>query len=245
MTLTLPAFPVPAMLHSHGVPIPDAGSAVPWFGDTVHAGAISARDMAAEQLDMRQLRHHTKNALQRILGVLMAVPQGTGSDWAEEAGRRIRLSAEISDSLFGLTRGPGPMQTRLERLAAAVVSLMSVPGQAVEVQVLVDGDCPAGLCCTVIRVAHEFIVNAMQHGFHARAHGTLRISLSGAQGLPVRLLVSDDGWGLDKGAAHGEGMGLAEALASRLGGTVCLRWRGVTEAELLLPGRAGAWAVRR
>ena len=243
MSLVLPATPVAATTRSPNIPLSASGPAARWFGDAAPAGTAHARDTAAETLDMRQLRHQTKNALQRILGVLMATPQA-GGEWAEDAGRRIRLSAEISDSLFGLTQAPGSMQTRLENLAAAVVSLMSVPGQAIGVQVLVTGDCPAGLRRTVIQVAQEFIANAMKHGFHARAHGTLRISLSGAQGLPVRLLVSDDGWGLDTGSTHGEGMGIAEALALRLGGTIRLRWRGVTEAELLLPGRPGAWAAR-
>ena len=60
----------------------------------------------------------------------------------------------------------------------------------------------------------------------------------------MRLLVSDDGWGLGAKPAHGEGLAIAETLAVRLGGTTRLRWRGVTEAALLLPGRPGTWAVR-
>ena len=243
MSLVLPAAHAAELRRSQGIPPSGAGSALQWFGDAALAGTPHARDAAGETLDMRQFRHQTKNALQRILGVLMATPQDAGGAWIEDVARRIRLSAEISNALFGLTQSPGPMQVRLERLAAAVVALMSGPGQVIGVQVLVDGDCPAALRCGVIQVAHELIANAMKHGFHARAQGTLRITLSSPQGLPTRLLVSDDGWGLGAGSTHGEGLGIAEALALRLGGTVRLRWRGVTEAELLLPGRPGAWAA--
>ncbi len=243
MSLVLPATSVAAPLRSSGVPHSDLRFLAPWLGGATQAEAAPACDTLAEPLDMRQLRHQTKNALQRILCVLMATPAAS-DEWAEDVGRRIRLSAEISDALFGLTQSPGPMQVRLERLAAAVVALMSAPGQAIDVQLLVEGDCPAGLRHTVVQVAQEFIANAMKHGFHARARGTLRILLLSPQGLPVRLLVSDDGWGLGAGPTHGEGLGIAEALALRLGGTVRLRWRGVTEAELLLPGRPGTWAAR-
>ncbi len=192
---------------------------------------------------MRQLRHQTKNALQRILGVLMATPQDAGGAWLEDVGRRVRLSAEISDALFGLTRAPGPMQGRLETLAGAVVALMSGPGQAIGVQVLVEGECPAALRGPVIQVAHEFVANAMKHGFHGRLRGTIRIALSSRPGACVRLLVSDDGRGVGADAAPGEGLGIASALALRLGGTVALRQRGVAEAELLVPARLGEWEL--
>ncbi len=244
MSLIFPAASGAATLRPRGVPPSDVGHAAPWLGGTVRADPAPARDTGAEPLDMRQLRHQTKNALQRILGVLMATPQDAGGASIEDVARRIRLSAEISNALFGLTQSPGPMQVRLERLAAAVVALMSAPGQAVGVQVLVDGDCPAALRCAVIQVAHEFVANAMKHGFCARTHGTIRIALSSRPGSCLRLLVSDDGRGVDADAAPGEGLGIAAALALRMGGTVTLRQRGVTEAEMLVPVRLGEWAAR-
>ena len=129
MSLSSPAaFPA---LRPPGAAPSDAGSVTSWFGDTVRVpapGRDTGRDTGVEPLEMRQLRHQTKNALQRILGVLMATPQDAGGAWLEDVGRRVRLSAEISDALFGLTRAPGPMQGRLETLAGAVVALMSGPG---------------------------------------------------------------------------------------------------------------------
>lgn len=243
MSMTFPAASIAATLRLRGVPHSDAGFAAPWFGETLRADAMPAHDMATEPLDMRQLRHQTKNALQRVLGVLMATPQEAGGEWAEDAGRRIRLSAEISNALFGFTQAPEPMQKRLEKLAAAVVALMSAPGQTIGVQVLVDGDCPAGLRGAVIQVAHEFVANAMKHGFPVRTHGTIRIALARLPGSPLKLLVSDNGCGVDPDAVPGEGLGIAGALALRMGGTVTLRQRGVAEAEMLVPVCLGEWSA--
>ena len=81
MSLIFPAASVAATLRSRGVPRSDAGFAAPWSGETTRADVVPARDTAAEPLDMRQLRHQTKNALQRILGVLMATPQDAGGEW--------------------------------------------------------------------------------------------------------------------------------------------------------------------
>jgi hypothetical protein len=62
---------------------------------------------AGDDIDLRQLRHHTKNTLQRILGLIAQAPglcdTPAGEKIAQELEYRIALSANISNALFGLT----------------------------------------------------------------------------------------------------------------------------------------------
>src|SRR5689334_25003887 len=88
-------------------------------------------------LDLRQLRHHTKNALQRIIGLISEIPglcdTPAGEQVARELEHRIRLSATISNALFGLTESPGPMADRLRQLAGAIVDMMRAADQVIRV----------------------------------------------------------------------------------------------------------------
>ena len=64
-----------------------------------------------QDIDLRQLRHHTKNTLQRILGLIAEAPglydTPAGEKIAQDLEYRISLSANISNALFGLTGVPG------------------------------------------------------------------------------------------------------------------------------------------
>src|ERR1700757_4262537 len=83
---------------------------------------------AGQDIDLRQLRHHTKNTLQRILGLIAEAPglydTPEGEKIAQELEHRICLSATISNALFGLTDAPGSMADRLRQLSGAVVDMM-------------------------------------------------------------------------------------------------------------------------
>ena len=68
----------------------------------------------------RQLRHHTKNALQTILNILGHAPElrstRAGASLSDHLQERILLAAQLSDTLFGLTNEPGPFEQRLTTL---------------------------------------------------------------------------------------------------------------------------------
>ena len=135
---------------------------------------MTRSDSAEDALSMRLLRHHTKNALQRIIAQISNAELRTtapGNVLADDIERRIQLSARISDALFGMTETPGPLPTRLTSLCQSVVALMSDGVQAVEVRVGVVGTCPAQLEPTVLQVAHELVTNAVKHGMHMRLAG--------------------------------------------------------------------------
>jgi two-component sensor histidine kinase len=198
---------------------------------------------ADDVLPMRLLRHHTKNALQRIIAQvantdLRATPEG--NTLADEIERRIRLSARISDALFGLTETPAPLDVRLSTLCHAVVELMADPVQTIQTSVTIAGRCPASLTATVLQITHEMVTNAVKHGLHMRLTGQIEVALeiarpaSGLGGLT--LAVRDNGWGPDK-PGFGEGLDVLELMAEGHGGRVELvRELGWTVSRLHIPG---------
>ncbi len=190
-------------------------------------------------LAMQQLRHHTKNALQRVVAQVAACPglqrDPAGRALANELERRIHLSASLSDALFGFTQAPGPLDVRLRALGEAVISLMADGDQMIDLIVGVDGVCPAAYHDTLVRVAHELVGNAVKHGMHLRLVGRIEIVVeAGHHG--VTLSVIDDGWGPCVNAGRGDGLRIARLLGEQLGGILKLdRENCQTVATLALP----------
>ena len=183
-----------------------------------------------DETSFRQLRHQTKNALQRILCQIAQCRelQSTrdGRRLVEDLERRVRLSASVSDALFGIASAPDALAPRLQRLAQATVDLLGDADQLVRLEVEVEPGCPAALDQTVLRIVHELVGNAVKHGLYARSIGriTVRAAAEG-RGL-VRLQVIDDGWGFKQQPDHGEGLSLVALLAAQHGGTATLERRG-------------------
>ncbi len=198
----------------------------------------TAEDDAARDIDLRQLRHHTKNTLQRILGLIAEAPglsdTPAGEKIARELEHRINLSATISDALFGLTNAPGSMVDRMRQLAGAVVDMMRSPDQVIRVGVSVRGSCPIELRDAVMRSAHELIGNAVKHGMKGRPSGRIVVRLVTDQDRTT-LTVLDNGWGFSgvprKG---GEGLALARSFAARHDGSLTMDGEDGTVATLEL-----------
>ncbi|MBV8399774.1 MAG: hypothetical protein JOZ17_13695 [Acetobacteraceae bacterium] len=212
-------------------------------GPSVPAGQTQRWADRAD-LDLCQLRHQTKNALERINAIVWTVPglksSVAGRQLAREVERRIGLAAQISDALFGFTRSPAPMEERLRSLAEALVALYSDRDQMIQIEVAYAGSCPAALHDVVLRTAHELVANAIKHGFYARLIGCIRLELTSDQ-QGVRLVVADDGWGLGHRSGTGQGLRLVRALIEPFGGTLELQTRdGVTARLHLLAGTSVA-----
>ncbi|HVY15772.1 MAG TPA: ATP-binding protein [Rhodopila sp.] len=194
-------------------------------------------DRAGDDVDLRQLRHHTKNTLQRIIGLLSEIPGLTDTPAGEQAAReleyRICLSAQISNALFGLTGAPGSMAERLRQLAGAMVEMMRDTDQTIQVGVSIRGCCPPELREAVIRSAHELIGNAVKHGMKGRPTGRITVRLSSNADVTT-LSVIDNGWGFEGTPSLGEGLALARAFAEGAGGSLDLDGNDGTAATLTL-----------
>jgi two-component sensor histidine kinase len=197
-------------------------------------------DDSSEELDLRQLRHHTKNALQRILCLIAQAPglydTPAGAKIAGELESRIAISAAISDALFGLTRAPGSITERLRGLGESVIQMLRRPEQMISLDVSVQGTCPPALRETVLRVAHELLGNAVKHGMSARKSGRIEIRLEHHPRFRrTRLTVTDNGSGFADAPQEGEGLSLARGLAEQYDGTLRLWCDKGTVAVLDLP----------
>lgn len=197
------------------------------------------RTPVEQDIDLRQLRHHTKNALQRIISLVANMPgladTPQGQQLLAQLERRIQLSAAVSDALFGLTDAPESMTERLRSLCGNLVELLSEATQVIQVGVSVRGECPPALRDIVLRVAHEFVGNAMKHGMRRRARGRITVRLHSEPGVYTKLTVIDDGNGFHGQPRDGEGMSLSRMLAAPVCGSVSLHSDGRTLAVLELP----------
>jgi two-component sensor histidine kinase len=195
-------------------------------------------DGAEQDIDLRQLRHHTKNTLQRILGLIAEAPglcdTPQGEKLARELEYRIGLSATISNALFGLTDAPGSMAERLRQLAGAVVEMMRDTDQLIRVGVSVRGCCPEQLRDTVLRTANELVSNAVKHGMKGRPSGRIALRLMTDDDCTT-LTVVDNGWGFAGTLRPGEGLAIAHGFAARYGGSLTMDGEDGTLATLELP----------
>ncbi len=214
----------------------DAG--VTMDGGAAMDACLQPLDNSGCDIDLRQLRHHTKNTLQRILGLIAAAP-GLGDTPAgvkimHDLEHRIGLSAAISDALFGLIDAPASIGERLRRLAGAMVDMMRDTDQMIRIGVSVRGCCPAALRETVLRSAHELIGNAVKHGMKRRPNGRIAVRLVTDDDCTI-LSVLDNGWGFSGTPRLGEGLALARGFAAMHGGTLSLDGRDGTVATMELP----------
>jgi two-component sensor histidine kinase len=211
----------------------------PGFAATLPDRAIW-NEHVAQEIDLRQLRHHTKNTLQRILALISETSGMCDTPAAErfvhELEYRIALSATISNALFGLTEAPGSMADRLRQLAGGVVDMMRGAEQVIRTSVSVRGTCPAALREAVVRGANELIGNAVKHGLRGRSGGRISVRLVTEVDMTV-LSVTDDGWGFSGKPCLGEGLSLAQGFAERHGGSLRLESVSGTVATIELRHR--------
>jgi two-component sensor histidine kinase len=203
-----------------------------------HTALARSRDLDAS-IEFRQLRHQTKNALQRL--IVQINQQSNGSALASDLERRIFLSATISDALFGFSRAPAPLESRLRSLGESMIQLLAKPEQVIQLSIRFEGTCPDRLSGTVVRIAHEMIGNAIKHGMEAVMNGAIAITLTSQPGGPTTLVVGDDGWGPIPSFPIGEGYALMCDLAAAFDGRVALDRHGAwTEASVTFPPEESA-----
>jgi two-component sensor histidine kinase len=127
------------------------------------------------------------------------------------------------------------MSERLRVLSESTLRMLADGAQAIRLDVTVTGDCPESLQRLVLRIAHEFVGNAVKHGMRRRIVGTISVHLvTGADG-GTALVVADDGWGFRGSPDPGDGLTIAGDLAASAGGTISLLRTHVTVAGLELP----------
>jgi len=179
--------------------------------------------MTVQPLNWRQLRHHTRNTLQRVLIEIHEFAARTDASrdrhLLEQVENRIRLSVEISDALFGITREPAAFPERFRALCRSLLALFADAAQHLRLDIALEGTCPPELEMAALCATNEFVVNAVKHGMHMRLIGRISVSLT-CCAESVGLVVIDDGWGPAATPKPGQGFGIARALAEQFHGTL-------------------------
>lgn len=182
--------------------------------------------LQANDVALRQLRHNTRNTMQRIVGLLSEAPElvdhARGRRLAQDLIDRICLSVDIADALFCVLSVHGGMEARLRLLSRALVRVFSAPGQDVEVRIDVDTELQESHAETILQIAHELVSNAVKHGLHGYPAGEIMIMLQKGPHDGIRLIVSDNGPGFAAEPELGEGLRMVRDIVARNGGKLTL-----------------------
>lgn len=196
---------------------------------------------SAGMIELRQLRHQTKNALQRILLQVLEISGLDGNRQREDIGRnvmrQIELTATISDALFGFRQSPEPLQARLKSLAQSVIALHADRTQHIELDIAVSGDgrISGNRNDTILRIAHELVMNAVKHGMYMRLVGRITVRLDIWDGGGVLLAIGNDGWWMPALPRHGDGLEIVEELVAAESGNMRIAIRPQSLVEVRLP----------
>ena len=192
---------------------------------------VEARRLAVERVELEQAlnseaNHRIKNSLQTVADLLLlARPEGGGSEAFDDSAHRIRSIAAVHRLLSEHEGTPVPAESLLESIAggAPEISLEADP-------VVLE---PAS-AQKLGMVANELISNALRHGTPP-----IVVKLTGRDDLRLQV---EDGGRAGAGDGEGEGSGLGLLLVRRLveqglGGSFELGRRrgGGTRAEVVIP----------
>jgi two-component sensor histidine kinase len=187
-----------------------------------------------------ELRHQTRTTLQRVLLQVLRASEFHRNcerrDIADDIARRTELSAEICDALFGFTHGEEPFPARLKRLSESLIAAHSDAAQMIHLELIIEEDTLLSRRRedAVLRIVHELVANALQHGTYMRLIGRIQIRLGHEADGTMCLSVANDGWHMDPSAVPGEGFRIVRALAAGEGGDVQVKVRPRTSIEVRL-----------
>lgn len=188
------------------------------------ADAIAAvtREAQKRQDLLAEMQHRVKNNFQIILSMIALqkrrIPEGVARRVLDHVANRINAISLAHDQL-------NPAQgARIVDLAAYIRALCSnieqqlgnitMDVQADEVELLIDRAVPLGL------IVNEAIVNSVKHAFGDDG-GMITVRLiTGVGRGEARLIVSDNGRGIDPSRPTGSGTRLINSLAAQIGGQV-------------------------
>jgi two-component sensor histidine kinase len=203
-------------------------------------------DRGSSDEDFRQLRHLTKNAMQRVLLLISQDPglrsTAVGRALSQDLQQRIVTAADLSNALFGFVEPASSLRSRLFNVSDGLVQLLGEDAATIRIVVSVDGPGFGRYDDTLVKIAHELVGNAVKHGMQQRLRGDIRIEVVAEPGQ-IALIVTDDGWGPPREPANGEGLSIVDALLRPLNGRCQLRRLGLfTVARAVIAVEQGTLA---
>ncbi|HEY0114952.1 MAG TPA: histidine kinase dimerization/phosphoacceptor domain -containing protein [Allosphingosinicella sp.] len=200
------------------------------------------------ELLFRELQHRVSNNLQVVAALLALQKRHITDEDAraaiDEASRRLGLIGRIHRQLYDPSGERIGMAPFLKQLAADVIDSAGAGGVALEFEIGEALDLQADAAIPVALIVSEAISNAVEHGFHGREGGTIRVSMARTAAGEVALEIADDGPGLpdefEPEASASLGLRIAATLARQLGGRFEMVNANGALARLTLPPAAVA-----
>ena len=201
------------------------------------------RMLVVKDTTIREIHHRVKNNLQTIASLLRLQSRRLGSAEARaaltESVLRVGSIALVHETL---SEEPGDVAEFGEvarRIGRMVGEGLVLPERCVRIQVGgAAGPLGADLATPLAVVLTELLQNAVEHAFPEGSEGTVTVDLSRVDG-EVRMVVEDDGVGLDVAALEGSRLGLqiVRSLIDELGGEFTIGSERGTRAEVRVRAR--------
>lgn len=181
----------------------------------------AARQETYREVQVREMRHRTKNNLQIVAALLTTQARTPGADAAESlrtAANRVMSLSRIQDRLdaHGTARvAVADLVADLSReIQEAMIGLRPI---ALELD-LRDGELDAVRATSLGLIVNELVTNALKYAFPGDREGVIRIGFGPDASGDYVLTVEDDGVGIASGSPEGLGTRLVRALAHQAGG---------------------------
>jgi two-component system, sensor histidine kinase PdtaS len=181
----------------------------------------------------QEIHHRVKNNLQTVASLLRLQARSADPidprEALEHSVNRILAIAAVHELLTERRDEDVELDDLLDRLRAMLVQ--GVGGGKDVTAALEPVSLPGVRATALALVFSELLQNALEHGGQR-----VRVELARGENGDVVLAISDDGAGLDDGAASGTGLSIVQALVrDELRGTLELRSDGGTRAEVVFP----------
>lgn len=155
--------------------------------------------------EMREIQHRVKNHLAMIASLIRM--HGRGASGAEHHFNQLSRRVESLQVLYEELANPARRRNMdtvelgayLSRLVSAMQNFDGRPGIRLNVSVD-DFEAPTDTAVNIGLVVSEILTNALKHAFLGRETGLVELRMARLQGQVLRIIVSDDGVGMDDGA---------------------------------------------
>ena len=174
------------------------------------------------EVRLREVHHRVKNNLQILSSLislqLRALAGDAGRSALEECQTRVQAIALVHEQLGEANDASVPFSEYARSLTESVFAATGLSRSQVSLSLSIEEDVvlavgkavPCGL------VLNELVTNAARHAFRDGRRGTIRVELGRVGESALRLVVADDGAGLEVGTPTRLGLRLVRMLADQL-----------------------------
>jgi two-component sensor histidine kinase len=198
------------------------------------------RLLVVKDATIREIHHRVKNNLQTIASLLRLQARRLGSEEARaalnESVLRVGSIALVHETLSEEPSDVAEFGEVARRIARMVGEGLVLPERSVQITVEgAAGPLGADLATPLAVVLTELLQNAVEHAFPESSDGTVTVELARDPG-EVRMVVRDDGIGVEVDALRGSRLGLqiVRSLVDELGGSFSIAADAGTRAEVRL-----------